>query len=396
MPLPSPFHDRTAPLCRSYKWKEWAGRVAVSRFEDSHEPEYYAFRQSAGLIDISPLYKYDVRGRDAAALLRRMAVRDIGRLQVSRVTYCCWCDDRGMVLDDGTITRLDDDWYRVTAAEPTYHWLMRLARGFVVEIEDVSDTVVALAVQGPASRSVLQQCSDAGLDDLGFFRATRGRIDGLDVWISRTGYTGDLGYEVWGAQEHALALWDAIVDGGRPFGLRPCGLDALDMTRIEAGFILAGVDYFPGATEVLESRKSTPDEIGLDWTVDLDRDPFVGQAAIRAERARGSKWQLVGLEVDWAALEAMYDRHGMPTHLPAEACRAAVPVYRGRRQVGQATSHTWSPILKKQLALASVHTADAVIGSEFEIEHTVEFERLRTVATIVETPFYNPERKRQP
>jgi aminomethyltransferase len=335
-----------------------------------------------------------VRGRDAAALLSRMMVRDISKLQVGRVTYCCWCDDRGKVLDDGTVTRLDDNEYRVTAAEPTYHWLSRLSRGLEVEIEDVTNSIVALALQGPLSRAVLQQCSDADLDDLKFFRTTKARLDGIDVWISRTGYTGDLGYEVWAARENALAMWDAIIDAGQAYGLRPCALDALDMTRIEAGFILAGVDYFPAAAEVLERRKSTPDEIGLGWTVNLDRDPFVGQAAIRAERNRGSKWKMVGLEVDWAKLEAIYDRYDLPTHLPAEACRTAVPVYSGRRQVGQATSHTWSPILKKQICLASIRTANAAIGTELTIEHTVDYDRLRTAAKIVKTPFFNPERKR--
>lgn len=394
MPQPSPFHERTAKLCQSFQWKEWAGRVAVCRFQSSHEPEYYAFRESAGLIDISPLYKYEVRGRDAAALLSRMMVRDISKLQVGRVTYCCWCDDRGKVLDDGTVTRLDDNEYRVTAAEPTYHWLSRLSRGLEVEIEDVTNSIVALALQGPLSRAVLQQCSDADLDDLKFFRTTKARLDGIDVWITRTGYTGDLGYEVWAARENALAMWDAIIDAGQAYGLRPCALDALDMTRIEAGFILAGVDYFPAAAEVLERRKSTPDEIGLGWTVNLDRDPFVGQAAIRAERNRGSKWKMVGLEVDWAKLEAIYDRYDLPTHLPAEACRTAVPVYSGRRQVGQATSHTWSPILKKQICLASIRTANAAIGTELTIEHTVDYDRLRTAAKIVKTPFFNPERKR--
>ncbi len=394
MPQPSPFHERTAKLCQSFQWKEWAGRVAVCRYQSSHEPEYYAFRESAGLIDISPLYKYEVRGRDAAALLSRMMVRDISKLQVGRVTYCCWCDDRGKVLDDGTVTRLDDNEYRVTAAEPTYHWLSRLSRGLEVEIEDVTNSIVALALQGPLSRAVLQQCSDADLDDLKFFRTTKARLDGIDVWITRTGYTGDLGYEVWAARENALAMWDAIIDAGQAYGLRPCALDALDMTRIEAGFILAGVDYFPAAAEVLEARKSTPDEIGLGWTVNLDRDPFVGQAAIRAERNRGSKWKMVGLEVDWAKLEAIYDRYDLPTHLPAEACRTAVPVYSGRRQVGQATSHTWSPILKKQICLASIRTANAAIGTELTIEHTVDYDRLRTAAKIVKTPFFNPERKR--
>ncbi len=396
MPLHTPFHERTAALCTSYQWKDWAGHAAVCRYAHSHEPEYYAFRQSAGLIDVSPLYKYEVRGPDAARLLARMMVRDIAKLRIGRVTYCCWCDDHGKVIDDGTVTRLDEDWYRVTAAEPTLHWLQRLGRGMQVRIEDASASLAALALQGPNARAVLAACSDADLDGLRFFRVTTAKLDGVDVWITRTGYTGDLGYEIWTQSENALRMWDALVAAGTAFGLRPCGLDALDMTRIEAGFVLAGVDYFSAPRVVLESRKSTPNEIGLGWTIDLERDPFIGQDALRREKKYGSAWQLVGLEVDWATLEALYDSYGLPTYLPAEACRSALPVYRGRRQVGQATSHTWSPLLKKQLSLATVRLEDAALGNELQIEHTVEFERRTTKAMIVPMPFFNPTRKRKP
>ncbi|MFQ5740548.1 MAG: aminomethyltransferase family protein [Acidobacteriota bacterium] len=396
MPIPSPFHERTQPLCVSYRWKDWAGYYAVCSYDHCHEAEYYAIRHSAGLIDVTPLYKYDLRGPDAGALLSRMMVKDIGKLKKGRVTYCCWCDDAGKVIDDGTVSRLDETFYRVTAADPTDHWLARLSRGYDVRIEDSSASIAVVAVQGPTSRDILRQCSDADLDRLKFFGVTRSTLDGLDVWISRTGYSGDLGYEVWVENRGALRLWDALIQAGRPYGLLPAGLDAVDMARIEAGFIMLGVDYYSAPRVVLESRKSSPYEIGLGWTVHLDRGAFIGQAALQDEKVNGSDWKLVGLELDWEEIEALYEGYGLPPNLPAQACREPLPVHYNRRQVGRATSHTWSPILKKSIALASVRAPFANSGTRLQIEHTVEFERRSVSARVVPTPFFNPERKRKP
>jgi aminomethyltransferase len=396
MPIPSPFHERTRHLCTSYRWKDWSGYAAVCSFDTTHDREYFAFRESAGLLDVSPLFKYEVRGPDAARLLSRMLVRDVSKLAVGRVGYACWCDDRGKVIDDGTVARLDEDQFRLTAADPTLHWLQALARGFRVTLEDSSTRLAALALQGPTSRDVLRAASDADLDALRFFGVTTARIDGLDVWISRTGYTGDLGYEVWVERGGALRLWDALMAAGAPYGITPAGLDALDMTRIEAGFILLGVDYFSAPKVVLEARKSTPYELGLGWTVHLDRGTFVGREALAAEKARGPAWTLVGLEVSWAALEALYESYSLPPNLPPRASREGLPVYAEERQVGKVTSHTWSPILKKYIALASVEAPYAEPGAVLDLEHTVEFERRRVPATVVATPFFDPERKRKP
>lgn len=396
MPIPSPFHPRTAPLCLSYQWKDWSGYLAVRTFDTSHEREYHALRHGAGLLDATPLYKYEVQGPQAAVLLSRMTVRDITRLKVGRVTYLCWCDDRGKVVDDGTVTRLDEDAYRLTAAEPTYRRLVTLSRGLDVTVEESTHRLATLALQGPTSRDILRQVSDADLDRLRFFRATRARIGGLDAWITRTGYTGDLGYEIWVQNTAAVALWDALMAAGRAYAMEPMGLDALDVARIEAGFIMLHVDYFSAAKVVLESRKSSPFEIGLGWTVELEREPFVGQAALLEERARGPRWRQVGLVASWEALEALYDRFGLPPNLPAQACRDPRPVFSRGRQVGQATSHTWSPILKKVIALASIRAEHATPGTKLELEHTVEFQRQTVPATVVETPFFNPRRKRKP
>jgi aminomethyltransferase len=400
MPIPSPFHERTSKLCTSFKWKDWAGYAAVCSFDVTHEREYFAFRESAGMLDVSPLFKYEVYGRDATALLSRMMVRDVSKLKVGRVGYSCWCDDYGKVIDDGTVTRLDDDHYRVTAADPSLHWLQAVGRGMQVKIEDSSAKLATVALQGPRSREILRAASDADMDKLKFFGATRARLDGLDVWITRTGYTGDLGYEVWVDAAQAVKLWDALIDAGTPHGITPAGLDALDVSRIEAGFILLGIDYFSAPKVVLEARKSSPFEIGLGWIVDFERPRFpnfVGREALEAEQAKGSPWALVGLEVAWEELEALYESFSLPPSLPATARRDGLPVYDDSgRQVGKVTSHTWSPILKKYIALTSIHSEFAKPGTVLQMEHTVEFERKKVPATVVKTPFYDPERKRKP
>ena len=396
MPIPSPFHERTSRLCTSFRWKDWAGYAAVCSYDTTHDREYFAFRESAGLLDVSPLFKYEVQGPDATALLSRMMVRDVAKLKVGRVGYSCWCDDHGKVIDDGTVTRLDETHYRVTAADPSLYWLQTVGRGMRVTIEDSSARLATLALQGPRSREILRAASDADLDALKFFGATRARLDGLDVWITRTGYTGDLGYEVWVERDGALRLWDALMAAGKPHGIEPAGLDALDMTRIEAGFVLLGIDYFSAPKVVLEARKSSPFEIGLGWIVDLERANFIGRDALVAEKARGSLWALVGLEVSWEALERLYESYSLPPSLPASARRDGLPVYAGERQVGKVTSHTWSPILKKYIALASVLASHAAPGTVLEMEHTVEFERRKVPTTVVKTPFYDPERKRKP
>jgi glycine cleavage system T protein (aminomethyltransferase) len=397
MPIQSPFHERTAALCTSHRWKDWAGYLAVCSYGHCHEKEYFAFRESAGLIDVTPLYKYEVIGPDAARLLSRMMVKDISKLKLRMVTYCCWCDDAGKMIDDGTVTRMDEDHYRLTSADPSYHWLQKLSRGLNVAIEDSSRRLAAVALQGPNAREILRQCCDVDVDGLKFFRMTTAKFDGFDSWITRTGYTGDLGYEIWVESVHAIDLWDRLMAAGHPYGILPAGLDALDMTRIEAGFVMMGVDYLPAPTVTLDHLKSSPYEAGLGWCVNLEREdgrPFIGQAALRKERSEGSVWQLMGLEIDRVSIERLYERHNLPAALPAEACRQPLPLYRGHRQVGQVTSSTWSPLLKKFIALATVETEFSTLGCDLEVEHTVEYERCRVKAQVQPTMFFNPERKR--
>lgn len=397
MPIPTPFHPRTAALCTSMFWKDWAGYHAVRSYDTSHEREYFALRNGAGLIDVSPLFKYELRGPGAAALLSRVTVRDVRKLAVGRMTYLCWCDDDGKILDDGTVGRLDDQHFRLTAAEPALAWLHRFAPAYDVTIEDTSEQLAALSLQGPTARAALARVCDDPLPGLPYFGVTRARLRGHDAWISRTGYTGDLGFEIWVDREHALAVYDAIMAIALDHRVIPVGLDAMDVTRIEAGFIMNGVDYFGAHHCLVESRKSTPYELGLGWTVKLDREPFVGQAALRAERARGPAWHTVGLRYDWDDYEALFARFGLPPHVPGAAWRDGVPIYDDHgRQVGRATSGAWSPLLKANLALASVRPGHHAVGTRLRIEVTVEYERHQVAATVVKTPFFDPKRKRSP
>ncbi len=396
MPIPTPFHARTSELCTSLFYKDWAGYYTVCSYDTTHDREYYALRNAAGLIDVSPLFKYEVSGKDAAEFLSRVMASNVSKLKVGQCAYLCWCDDHGKVLDDGTVFRLADTHYRVAAAEPTYSWLIRQSRRFDVNIEDSSDRFGTLSLQGPNSRDILRNISDADVDTLPYFELTNAKLDDVDVVISRTGYTGDLGFEVWVERDHALKVYDAIMDAGRDYRIQPVGLDAMDITRIEAGYIMNGVDYFSANTCAIEARKSTPYEIGLGWTVDLDRGPFIGQDALRADKEKGPEWSTVGLVYDWPAFERLFNEFGLPPQLPGGAWRSAIPVYDKKgKQVGQATSGTWSAILKDNLALAMVKSAYAKPGTVLQIEVTVEYERRRVPAVVTKTPFFDPPRKRE-
>ena len=395
MPQPTVFHSRTSQRCSSLRWKEWAGYHAVCSYGISHEPEYVALRHSAGLIDVSPLFKIEIRGRGAADLLAQLTVRDLRKLRVGRMVYLCWCDDDGKVIDDGTVARLANETFRLTAAEPSLAWLSQVADPFDVEIEDVTGRVGALALQGPRSREILQRTTDVDLEALRYFGITRCRLGAAEVEVSRTGYTGDLGYEIWVGEREAEAVYDSVMAAGRASGLLAVGLDALDVTRVEAGFIMNGVDYFSAHHCLTEDRKASPWELGLGWTVDLDREPFVGQAALRREKEHGIQRTLVGLVADWDEIEALFDRYGLPPKVPSSAWRDGRPVYDPNgRWIGQATSGAWSPILKQNLALAQIETAHAVEGKRLQIEVTVEYRRHTVSATVSKTPFYDPPRKR--
>lgn len=390
----TPFHTRTGPLCQAQNWRRWAGYVVASSYELTHEREYHAIRSAAALIDVSPLYKYSVCGPDAGRLLNRVITRDVDKCAVNQVMYTPWCDEDGKVIDDGTLSRLGEETFRLTAAEPNLRWLRDNALGLNVTIDDVTDSVAALALQGPNSRQILKQASDAELDELRFFRLTPARVQDVPVTISRTGYTGDLGYEVWVDAERAVSLWDTLMATGESYGVTPAGMLALDVARIEAGLLLNQVDYIPANKALLETRKSSPFELGLGWTVALGKDQFVGRGALVEEQHRGPAWHLRGLEIEWESLEEVYAEFGLPPELPTIAWRTSVPVYFHKKQIGYATSGSWSPTLKKYIALAHLRAQHAEPGTELSMEVTAEHQRKSALARVVTTPFFDPERKR--
>ena len=393
MPVGTAFHEKTLALCESLNYREWAGYYTVSAYETHHEHEYNAIRNASALIDITPLYKYRVSGRDATRLVDRVVTRNVQKVKVGQVIYTPWCDEKGKVIDDGTVSRLEENTYRWTAADPSFRWLHQNALGLDVSIEDISEKLAALALQGPTSGRLLMSIAEASLADLKYFHVTTGRIAGVPVEISRTGYTGDLGYEIWMAWDRAKQVWDALMQGGRAFDIHPAGMLALDVARIEAGLLLIEVDFNSSKKAIIESQKYSPFELGLGRLVSLDKGRFVGQQALAAERKRGHAREIVGLEIDWNGIERVYEQVGLPPVMPAAASRVAVPVYRSGTQTGKATSTTWSPSLKKLIALATIDRENSKLGSELEMEFTVEAVRQRVPAKVVKTPFFNPKRK---
>ena len=393
MPVGTPFHERTLALCESLNYREWSGYYTVSAYETHHDHEYNAIRNAAALIDISPLFKYRVTGRDATRFVDRIITRDVSKISVGQVLYTPWCDEHGKIIDDGTVSRLEENVYRWTAADPSLRWFTQNSIGLDVHLEDISESVAALALQGPTSGRLLKSVAEAEIENLKYFRVTHGSIAGVPVDISRTGYTGDLGYEVWVDANDALRVWDTLMERGRPFDIKPAGMLALDVARIEAGLLLIDIDFNSSKKALIDEQKYSPFEMGLGRLVNLDKNNFVGQQALIRESKRGLEKQIVGLEVDWIEVERHYEAVGLPPAVSAIASRVAVPVFQHGEQVGKATSTTWSPVLKKMIGLATLKSEFAKPGSKVEIEMTVEAVRHRVGARVVKTPFYSPKHK---
>ena len=390
----SPFFDRTSKLNESQEWRRWSGYLSATNYELTHENEYFSIRTKAALLDITPLYKYLIQGPDALRFLDRLVTRNINICKVGQVMYTPWCDEDGKVIDDGTVQRLSERKFRITSAEPNLEWFKYNAAGMDLTISDDSVNTAALALQGPNSRAILNIVSSDSLDSLKFFWMMETRFGDIPVSISRTGYTGDLGYEIWMDSKDALSVWDFLMDKGKPFGITPTGLQALDIARIEAGLILLDVDYISSRHAIVESRKSSPYELGLGWAVKMKKKDFIGKRALEAELARGSEWEFVGIDIQWTELEDHYRKVGLAPGLPGTAWRTSTPLYKGNEQVGYATSGCWSPILKRYIALAHVKSDYAQSGSTLDFELKVEHYRKVTPAIIVKTPFFDPERKR--
>jgi aminomethyltransferase len=393
LPVGTAFHERTFPLCTSLNYREWSGYYTVSVYEVHHEHEYNAIRNACALIDISPLYKYLISGKDATKLVNRVITRDINKVKVGQVIYCCWCDEQGKVIDDGTISRLGENLYRWTAADPSLRWFRQNGLNMDVQIEDISETTAALALQGPTSGKLLKAIAEADVANLKYFRVTSGKIAGVPVDISRTGYTGDLGYEVWIPWKDAVKVWDALMTAGKQFDIHAAGMLALDVARVEAGLLLIEVDYSSSKKALIPSQKYSPYELGFGKMVHLDKDNFVGKDALARDNKNGVERQLVGLEVDWVEVEELHEKFGLTPAAPSQASRVSVPIYAGEKQVGKATTTAFSPLLKKLIALASVETAHSQIGTKLQMEITIEAVRQKVAVKVVKLPFFNPERK---
>lgn len=397
MSVGSAFDERALELNVRRQWREWSGFFSSSAYAPHIDIEYNAIRNAAALIDVSPLFKYRLSGPDAERLVDRVITRSAAAVTPGRVIYTPWCDSDGRVIDDGTVMRMDDGTWFWTAAEGQYRWLRLNARGLEVDVEEVTDALAALALQGPLSRDVLASAAQTDLSDLRYFHRRQLVIAGVPVEVSRTGYTGDLGYELWIPVERALTVWDALMETGSAYAIRPAGILALDVARIEAGLIMAGVDYGSVHHALTRAQSYSPFELGLGGLVQLDREvPFVGRAALRREAAAGGPpRRLVGLELDWADLERLTAKHGLSPALSAHAWRDEIPIYDFGEQVGRATSGSWSPTLKRNLAIGTVAAASAEIGTELEMEWSVEGERGRIGAQVVALPFLDPPRKRE-
>lgn len=395
MPIPTPFHSRTSLLCQTSEWRDWSGYLSAVTYDPSHELEYYAVRNAAGLIDVSPLYKYEISGPDAERLLNRMLTRDVSKCRVGQVMYSPWCDEDGKVVDDGTVSRLAKDHFRLTAADPSLRWLQDVGYGMDVELRDVSTSLAALALQGPNSLQILQSLfSNLSLPSLRYYHLLQTGFGNESLTITRTGYTGDLGYELWVAPEGAVRLWDRLMDAGASYGLLPVGLGALDMLRVEAGLLLIEVDYTSSLHARIPQQKSSPYELGLGWAVALGKSDFIGKRALQAEALQGTPRSFVGLEIDWKDLERLFGAMNLPPQVAGRASRIPVPLYANDQHVGQATSMVFSHILKKYIALATIQSGFATVGTDLEFEITVEYERQRAAARVARLPFFDPARKK--
>ena len=394
----TPFHSRTSALNQGHRWEDWEGFLAARMYGLDHLSEYNAIRLGCGLLDVSPLHKYDVRGSDAQALLQRLVVRDIAKSRPGRVFYTTWCNDDGMVIDDGTVFHVAENHLRLASTLPGLDWLEDNALGFDVTIDDVSEELVGVALQGPTSRELLQKLTSSDLGNLKFFECIHAQVRGAPTLISRTGYTGDLGFEIFVRPEDAEKIWDSAMELALDYKLRPCGLIALDMARIEGGLLQINAEFISAKQTLFDVQKISPLELGLKWMCKLDGDYFVGRDALRREEENGtSRWNTVGAELDVTYIEKYYREFKMPLHLPEQPWTEAVPIYSDEPQenlIGRGTSGMWSPLLKKYIVITRIQPQYAKLGSRLWIEEVIEAKTYSIPATVVKMPFFDPPRKK--
>ena len=380
--LTTPFHARARAMSQLDSFIPWAGYTTVDVFS-SVEHEYFAIRNATTVYDLTPMVKYRIAGAGATAYLNRLVTRDVGKLKENRVAYCVWCNDAGHVIDDGTIFRLGEREYRLCTAERQLDWLLDSAIGFDVEISEVTAEIAALALQGPSSCAALKDYGMTGIQALKPFEIGHFAVAGNEIMASRTGFTGDLGYELWMRPEQAESVWDGLMAAGRARGIRPIGSMALNVARIEAGFILPNADFVSAEHTIYTDRARSPLELGLSWLVDFTTGHFTGRRALLAEERRGARRRLVGLDVDGnkpAHNALLYDDRS------------------GKRAVGSVTSAIWSPTCKRNIALAMLEAPHFKLGAEVWAEiylnRELVWERRMARARVVEKPFFAPERRR--
>jgi aminomethyltransferase len=404
MPKTTPFHSRLAPLNETMIWENWAGYLSAPRYQYSEITEYYATRNAAGVFDTSPLFKYKFTGAAVTDYLARVMARDIRQCKVGQAQYTVWCNAKGFVVEDGVILHVAENEYWLTTAEPNYRYFRNLINGMDVQIEDISAEYGILAVQGPHSISVLAQLTeDAG--NLRYFDVVQTKIANIPVTVSRTGFTGDLGYEIWVAPDNAIALWDALFAAGEGYTIKALGLHALKMARIEAGLLLLDVDFHSARYAWVDAERETPLELGWSWMfrnlAKDDRD-FIGRSAIESELNNGtSRWLTVGLAVDYLAYEGIYRNAGIMPPKEGLMIESTMSLYKPNTNweyLGYASSFLYSSLLKKHIAIAKLPPEYAKLGTEVDLEISVIRKPEYVLARVVPIPFYNPARKtaRQP
>jgi aminomethyltransferase len=382
----TPFQPRIDALARTNHWYNWAGYRAPHSLWDE-ELEYFAIRSQAALFDISPMTKYRIEGLDAEAFLNRVTLRDVAKLKSGRVHYTAWCDDEGFVLDDGTLFRLSPTRFRLCSQERHLPWLLDSAIGFDVTVEEETEAVAGLALQGPTAFAVLRDAGFAGVEnlkvlDLADFPHDGGPQGNSQVTISRTGFTGDLGYELFVPCEQALSLWDRLMAAGELRGIRAIGYTALNRARLEAGLIVANSDFITSGHAVRPDRLRMPDEIGLGFMVDLEKGHFNGRRAIIEARARRRlRHVLVGLEIEG--------------NIPAEH---AIVYHRKNQEVGLISAAMWSPMAKRNIAIASLARpfGDTIFDDlwvEIYAMHELQYQKLMKRAKVVPRPFIRLDRR---
>ena len=380
--LTTPFHARLRALSQVDHFAPWAGYTTVDVFT-TVEQEYFAVRNACSVYDLTPMVKYRITGADAERYLNRLVTRNVAKLKVNRVAYTVWCNDAGHVIDDGTIFRMGTAEFLLCTAERQLNWLLDSAIGFDVAVTEVTETIAALSLQGPTSCSVLRMLELTGVDRLKPFDIGRFTLAGRSVTVSRTGFTGDLGYELWMDPADAETVWDNLMRVGASRGIRPIGSLALNMVRIEAGFIMPNLDFVSAESTIRVGRDRSPFELGLDWVVDLEKGHVNGRRALVAEKKRGPMRRLVGLDIDG----------NKPAHdallYADKSCR---------KQVGSVTSAIWSPTCKRNIALAMVDAPYCDMGrdvwAEIYLCRELVWERRIARAHVVEKPFFAPERRR--